>query len=237
MRAPTRMELRRALDRHVRDEVLYREALARGLDRGDPSVRQVMIRKITGLGVAQLEGPAGDDEIRAYFSLRQERYRTPGTISFIQIYLSPDESGDRFFNKAEELLSEIRGKDLTPSELAALSDATMLAGMPPGTYTWDGKTVVMTEDGMLKYPEQNVLAGASFSIRHGVTNVMKFTGCSLEDAIRMASTTPSNTFNLDDRGSIDVGKRGDLVLFKLEDNQMAIKKTYLAGNLVYSAEN
>ena len=117
-----------------------------------------------------------------------------------------------------------------------VSDATMLAGMPPGTYTWDGKKVVMTEDGMLKYPEQNVLAGASFPIRYGVVNVMKFTGCSLEDAITMASSTPAKTFNLDDRGSIEVGKRADLILFKLEDDQMKIEKTFLAGNLVYSAD-
>ena len=123
-----------------------------------------------------------------------------------------------------------------PENLMLVSDATMLAGMPAGTYTWDGKTVVMTEDGMLKYPEQDVLAGASFPVRHGVINVMKFTGCSLEDAITMASTTPANTFNLDDRGEIAVGKRADLILFKLEDDQMKIEKTYLAGNLVYSAE-
>jgi len=117
-----------------------------------------------------------------------------------------------------------------------VSDAVMLAGLPPGDYTWDGKKVVMTEDGMLKLPSQNVLAGATFPVKHGVINVMKFTGCSLEDGITMASTTPASTFDLDDRGALEVGKRADIILFNLDDDKMNIEKTYLAGELVYSAD-
>ena len=108
-RPPTQMELRSALEQHVRDEVLYREALGRGLDRGDPTVRLAMIRKITMLGSAQADaGSADDEEIQAYFALRKERYRIPALLSFAQIYLSPDKRGDRASTDAEQILAAVR---------------------------------------------------------------------------------------------------------------------------------
>ncbi|UCF39098.1 MAG: peptidyl-prolyl cis-trans isomerase [Acidobacteriota bacterium] len=126
LRPPTRLELRQVLDKFVRDEVLYREALERGLDRYDPSVRQAMIRKITGLGVSQIEEAATDEEIQAYFSLRQERYRIPAAISFTQVYLSADRRGERLLGDAEELLKRLRQENPPEGQLPTLSDATML---------------------------------------------------------------------------------------------------------------
>ena len=38
-RPPTAIELQKAFEQYVRSEVLYREALERGLDRNDPAVR------------------------------------------------------------------------------------------------------------------------------------------------------------------------------------------------------
>jgi hypothetical protein len=65
-RQPTAVELRKAFDRYVRDEVFYREALARELDRNDPLVKASLVRKITTLGTAQAQAelPA-DAELQA----------------------------------------------------------------------------------------------------------------------------------------------------------------------------
>ncbi len=124
---PTQMELRSALEQYVRDEVLYREALGRGLDRGDPTVRLAMIRKITMLGSARADaGSADDEEIRAYFTLRQERYRIPALLSFAQIYFSPDKRGDRAATEAEQILAAVQKSDPSAEDLASLGDPTML---------------------------------------------------------------------------------------------------------------
>jgi hypothetical protein len=126
-RPPTQMELRSALEQYVRDEVLYREALGRGLDRGDPTVRLAMIRKITMLGSAQADaGPTNDKEIDAYFSLRQERYRIPALLSFVQIYLNLDKRGDRARADSEQILTSVRQRDPSMGALASLGDPTML---------------------------------------------------------------------------------------------------------------
>jgi N-acetylglucosamine-6-phosphate deacetylase len=86
---------------------------------------------------------------------------------------------------------------------------------------------------MLRYPAQNVLYGSASSVKEGVGNVMKVTGCTLEEAIRMTSANPAKLIGLNDRGEIAIGKRADLILFQVVDNELIIMQTYVNGNLVY----
>lgn len=123
-----------------------------------------------------------------------------------------------------------------PERIILTSDVTKLAGMPPGEYTYDERTVVLTPEGMIKYPSQNVLAGAASPISIGVGNIMLFTNCSLADAINMASRNSARLYGLRDRGEIKPGKRADLILFSIHQGKISIKKTILAGKVVYSAE-
>jgi hypothetical protein len=126
-RPPTGVELRKAFDRYVRDEVFYREALARGLDRNDPVVKMSLVRKITMLGTAQAEATEpSDEELQAYFQLRQERYRIQASFNLMQVCLSSDKHGEQIETVAEELLTGLREKDPRPEELAGLSDMLML---------------------------------------------------------------------------------------------------------------
>ena len=89
----------------------------------------------------------------------------------------------------------------------------------------------------VRISSQNVLSGSASPIKKGVANVMKVTGCTLEEAIRMASTNPARLYNLDDRGVIEVGKRADLILFEIIDNEIDIKQTYASGKLVYDSSD
>ena len=86
---------------------------------------------------------------------------------------------------------------------------------------------------MLRLPSQNVLYGSASPITKGVGFVMKVTGCTLADAVQMASTNPAKLYNLNDRGVIEPGKRADLVLFTLDNFQVNIRKTWVKGELVY----
>lgn len=116
-----------------------------------------------------------------------------------------------------------------------VSDALSFAGLPLGEYEKDGHRYLLTEE-VVKYPEENVLAGAVQPVSKCVSNIMEFTNCDLKDAIRMASENPARLMGLDHLGEISSGKRADLILFTMEDGSMVIQQTMVAGKVVYSNE-
>lgn len=116
------------------------------------------------------------------------------------------------------------------------SDVTMYANLTPGVYkNIDGEDIELSSDGRVFYPAQNNLAGSASTIDKGVGHIMKVTGCSLSDAIKMASTNPAQLYGLNDRGKIETGKRADIILFTIEDYRMKILKTIVNGKVVYEA--
>jgi N-acetylglucosamine-6-phosphate deacetylase len=122
-----------------------------------------------------------------------------------------------------------------PENIILTSDVIYLAGMGPGRYTFLESEVILTEDGMLLNPELNCLAGASFPLKKGVENMMNFTGCSLTNAINMASGNVARIYGLNDRGKLVPGKRADIILCEKERNELKVIKTFLKGELVYQA--
>ena len=127
-RPPTAEELRKAMEQYVRQEILYREALARDFDRNDPTVRLAMVRKVMMLGTARAEATEpSDKEMQAYFALRQERYRIPAVVDLLQVFVSVDKRGDQASADAEKILIELREQDPQANELEAYGDSIMLA--------------------------------------------------------------------------------------------------------------
>lgn len=117
--------------------------------------------------------------------------------------------------------------------LILVSDALDLAGLPPGEYTRGERVVLLTSD-VVKFPAENCLAGAATPISTCVSNIMKFTDCSLGNAIKMASSNPARSLGLHDIGEINLGKRADLILFTITDGRIVIQKTIVDGKIAYS---
>jgi N-acetylglucosamine-6-phosphate deacetylase len=116
-----------------------------------------------------------------------------------------------------------------------VSDMLDLAGLPPGEYMRGERTVLLTPD-VIKYPAEDVLAGAVSPLTSNVSKMMKFTGCGLGDAIKMASTNPAGSLGLNDIGELKPGKRADLILFTIENERIVIQKTIIAGRETYSKD-
>lgn len=126
-REPTAKELQGALEQHIRQEVLYREALARGYDRDDLVVRRAMQQKMEFLASSQaMAQPPTEEEIAAFFSLRQERYRLPAVVDFAQVYVSPDRRGAEAEGDAKEFLRRLRIEDPVPNDVTSWGDPIML---------------------------------------------------------------------------------------------------------------
>ena len=123
-----------------------------------------------------------------------------------------------------------------PEKTILTSDITSWGGLPAGEYvTETGETIEKTPEGAMVYPAENVLYGSASPLSRGVGHIMRVTGCSLSEAIRMASTNSARLYGLSDRGEISPGMRADLILFKMENFEMEILKTMVAGEVVYSS--
>jgi len=159
-----------------------------------------------------------------------DRHNNPIWPQLADDRLSVTIIADGFHLNRQEVKTFYKAKGIGRTIL--VSDALDLAGMPPGEYIRGERKVLLTSH-VVKFPEENVLAGAASPISACVSNMISFTGCSLAEAIQMASTNPARLMKLTDLGEIAPGKRADLILFTIENGKMVIQKTILAGKVVY----
>ncbi len=119
-----------------------------------------------------------------------------------------------------------------PDRMILTSDMTSLAGLPPGIYHFGGSKVHSTAGGLLLNVEQNCLAGASAPLIHDVGHLVDVTGCTLSEALHMAGRNVARIYGLDDRGELREGQRADIILIEKQDNTLAVRETWLAGERV-----
>jgi peptidyl-prolyl cis-trans isomerase C len=93
-REPTAAELAALVEPTVRDEVMYREALALGLDVNDDEVRRRLIEKMSYLtqDLADPE-PSSAEALRQFYEASPELFTIPALVSFDQVFFSPGARG------------------------------------------------------------------------------------------------------------------------------------------------
>jgi len=110
-REPTTQELDRLVENDVKEEILYREGLAMGLDKDDEIVRRRMAQKMQFLAedVAAAHTPT-DAELRAWFGQNAKLFEEPERVSFRHLYFSPDRRGANAGADAKRALAELKGE-------------------------------------------------------------------------------------------------------------------------------
>ncbi len=98
--------------------------------------------------------------------------------------------------------SMVRAK--TPLRVVLVTDAIAAAGQPPGDYRLGALSVRLDPNGRVAVPGQPNLAGSALSMDRAVANTVKFAGVTLDDALAMASTTPSDYLGVKPSGSLDL---------------------------------
>lgn len=104
MRAPTQDEMDALIANYLRDEALYREATALGLDKDDSVVRGRMRQKMEFFvesGTALLT--PDDAELQKILDDNPERFSQPGMMAFRQVYLGENLGSE----DAQEILSRL----------------------------------------------------------------------------------------------------------------------------------
>ncbi len=127
-RRPTDAEMRLVLERLVREEVLFREAMRLGLADEDTVVRQRMVAKMEFLNssVAEQAEP-GELELRAFFEDNRENSRSSPTISFEHLYFDRDQRGDAVWSDTRRALSALRSDPSAPARADVFDGQTEYA--------------------------------------------------------------------------------------------------------------
>jgi hypothetical protein len=137
-RAPTPQELKGLLDHYVRETVLYREALAMGLEKNDTIVRRRLAQKLEFLSQDLIQPkPPSDAELRAWFDKNVDRYRLPELITFTHVFLDPDKRDQQTLEDAERLKAELIASAKPPSESTAVGDPFLLQRYYPERSEFD----------------------------------------------------------------------------------------------------
>ena len=123
-RDPTPQELRVLVEDRVREEVLYREALALGLDKDDTIVRRRMAQKIQFLVEDAAREPTRE-ELATWYLANRGQFALPSRVSFRHLYFSPDRRGARARDDAAAALTKLAGQPEDSSLAANLADAFM----------------------------------------------------------------------------------------------------------------
>ncbi|NVK44066.1 MAG: peptidyl-prolyl cis-trans isomerase [Oceanospirillaceae bacterium] len=120
-RDPSPQDVAAIIDRHLRQEVFYREALRMGLDRDDEIIRTRLAQKMEAVAsdLSRLMQPPTEDQLRAFHAGRPDLFTLPQAFAFRQVlYLPSEASGDT----VDTTLAALRaGGEVPPDRLDKLS--------------------------------------------------------------------------------------------------------------------
>lgn len=121
------------------------------------------------------------------------------------------------------LASRAKPKD----KLVLITDSMEAAAMPDGEYGIAGLPVIVKNGRAVN--SDGALAGSTLDLFRGLTNFMKFTGRTLENALPCATSNPAKMVGIDDScGSLAAGRRADIVMIADKENP-AIESVWVLG--------
>ncbi|MDP9159870.1 MAG: N-acetylglucosamine-6-phosphate deacetylase [Acidobacteriota bacterium] len=159
-------------------------------------------------------------------AMRPLEHRDPGLLG--QILTDSRQSADFIADGIHldpaivKLILEAKG----PEKTVLITDATAATGMPDGIYRL-GSFEVEVKEG--RCTSNGRLAGSVLTMDLAVRNVMRFTGCDLQLALRLATLNPAQVAALPDRGRLETGAVADIVVLTADGE---IRNTIIAGEIL-----
>jgi len=111
-RPPTQEEFNGLTEQYINEEVLYREALAMGLDSDDPVVRRRMAQKVRFISndIITIDTPT-DAVLQSYLDKHVSKYQLAGKVTFQHIYFNPAKHDAAMEEEAKVLLVKLSEDD------------------------------------------------------------------------------------------------------------------------------
>jgi len=126
-RPPTAEEQEGLIDHYLREMILYREAVAMGLDRDDIIIRRRLAQKLEFLSQDLINPqPPTDDELQAYFVEHTDKYQQPDLVTMSHVFIDPELRGDQTLADAEAIKGKLQTLKAPPHDARAYGDTFML---------------------------------------------------------------------------------------------------------------
>ncbi|MEE0965653.1 MAG: N-acetylglucosamine-6-phosphate deacetylase [Bacilli bacterium] len=154
-----------------------------------------------------------------YNAMGQHLHRDPGVVTGAFISDLMCEMIVDGFHIHEDVVRATY-KAIGKERLILICDANPCKGLPDGTYLFSGKEVEII-DGKARVKETGRIAGSTVKLNEACYNMMKYCGCSIDDAVLMASYNPAKQYGLN-KGKLAVGYDGDVVVVNDKFNVLAV---------------
>lgn len=118
-RPPTRDELRGLIDNYILEEVLYRQALALGLDQDDTIIRRRLKQKMEFLVDDFAAREPSDADLQEFLDENRDAFREDARVTFEHVYFKNTASG-----KAAQVLATLQ--EGTALDVDAVGDRLLL---------------------------------------------------------------------------------------------------------------
>lgn len=156
---------------------------------------------------AQSNGAKGITHL--YNAMSQHEHRNPGVVtgallSNLMCELIVD--GFHVHPDVVEATYHALGDD----RIILISDANPYKAVADGEYPFSGKNIVI-QDGKATVKETGRIAGSTLAMNTALRNMCRYTGCSVESAVRMAAYNPAKLYGWK-KGSIEPGYDADLIV-------------------------
>lgn len=118
-------DMDKLVEDYVREEALYREALAMGMDQGDYIIRQRLVQKVEFLleNLVNQALEANEEELQAFFAERQQDYRIDSVYTFTHIFFDGDDRGwEEAEQEAQNLLASPGVNDIAFNDASQYGD-------------------------------------------------------------------------------------------------------------------
>lgn len=127
LRPPSAEELAGLIEQEIDEEILYREAVALGLDRDDLVIRKRLAVKMEFLtdDLAAAAVPT-DEQLQTFLNQHPDKFNVEPLTSFAQVYVNRSQRGEQALREAERLLALLHSG--TSSDWQTLGDPLPLPG-------------------------------------------------------------------------------------------------------------
>ncbi len=119
-----------------------------------------------------------------------------------------------------------------PERCILITDSIEMAGLPDGLYPGHSQIPhgQRKEGNKVTIDGTDTLIGSCSSIDECVRNLMKWSGCSLPEAVRCVTENVANLMKDNERGMLEHGRRADFVILNREGH---VLQTWIKGAKVF----